>query len=257
MRKCFYVFLVSIFMLSCKVNIDNQKNDSTVYDVASDECNFDQLDEIATVDFVIDENDKSDKCDIFDNVFLDSENDYKDINNETSDQQNIETIDAYNNVEVEVVINDVAVEEVINDVAVEETELSCENFKCDEGYECVCSAFEGHDYSCECVQTVIQDPCDLVECQIGYNCENGICICVPSCEDMECGPDGCGGLCGMCDEFQNSFCNINFICDCVPQCDNKECGDGGCGLYSCGNCFNANDMFPKCCNINFECVLCD
>jgi len=58
-------------------------------------------------------------------------------------------------------------------------------------------------------------------------------VCVPDCEDMVCGPDGCGGECGQC-EGANDICK-DGECVCVPSCANKFCGDNGCG-GSCGQC---------------------
>lgn len=62
-------------------------------------------------------------------------------------------------------------------------------------------------------------------------------VCVPDCENRECGGDGCGGECGVCEgdlhcvEFKGEA-----ICEsCVPQCDGKQCGEDGCG-GQCGVC---------------------
>jgi len=59
-------------------------------------------------------------------------------------------------------------------------------------------------------------------------------ICQPNCEGKECGDDGCGGSCGECTEFPNSYCG-NVKCLCTIDCFEKECGDDGCG-GSCGQC---------------------
>jgi len=55
---------------------------------------------------------------------------------------------------------------------------------------------------------------------------------VPSCQNKDCGDDGCGGSCGQC--LPGSEC-LNFHCTCVPDCAGKQCGDNGCG-GSCGTC---------------------
>ena len=63
-----------------------------------------------------------------------------------------------------------------------------------------------------------------------------MCIdCEPLCEAKECGDDGCGGLCGECEEGLE--CTDEFICEppCEPDCEGRECGDDGCGA-SCGEC---------------------
>ena len=70
-------------------------------------------------------------------------------------------------------------------------------------------------------------------CQKNETCQNGRCMgCIPKCEHRNCGPDGCGGSCGL--------CKNNFICDeksgkcvCQPSCKGKNCGPDGCGGY-CG-----------------------
>jgi len=54
------------------------------------------------------------------------------------------------------------------------------------------------------------------------------------CYDKECGPDGCGGVCGECQDGWS--CTLDGACiECTPDCEGKECGDNGCeGL--CGSC---------------------
>jgi hypothetical protein len=56
-------------------------------------------------------------------------------------------------------------------------------------------------------------------------------ICVPTCDDVECGDDGCGGVCGECEE--GTVCASGSCC--APQCENKACGDDTCGGV-CGTC---------------------
>ncbi len=60
-------------------------------------------------------------------------------------------------------------------------------------------------------------------------------VCVPKCDDKECGPDGCGGECGKCPaaapECKAGFCTV----PCDPDCEGKECGPDGCG-GECGKC---------------------
>jgi GH18 family chitinase len=58
--------------------------------------------------------------------------------------------------------------------------------------------------------------------------------CTPDCSGLECGDDGCGGLCGTCGT--NEECNGSQQCtSCTPSCGGNECGDDGCG-GSCGTC---------------------
>jgi len=59
------------------------------------------------------------------------------------------------------------------------------------------------------------------------------CPCQASCSGKDCGSDGCGFTCGVCDA--NEECNGAGQCQCIPDCDGKECGDDGCG-GSCGAC---------------------
>lgn len=70
--------------------------------------------------------------------------------------------------------------------------------------------------------------------------------CVAQCAGRECGPDGCGGLCGSCQG--NDSC-IDGNCVCIPDCSNKVCGDNGCG-GSCGTCPDGLD----CDEVSFKCA---
>jgi len=90
--------------------------------------------------------------------------------------------------------------------------------------------------------------------------------CTPDCNDRFCGPDGCDGLCGLCDDgFACDFvtgscerfcgiecgaecgtcpgtlaCSMSGIClcgPCTPNCSGKTCGDDECGgLCGAGDC---------------------
>ena len=64
-------------------------------------------------------------------------------------------------------------------------------------------------------------------------CLQGVCACIPDCEGKECGQDGCGSTCGQCGALPMK-CQ-NGACICQPQCDGKDCGDDQCG-GSCGDC---------------------
>ncbi len=61
--------------------------------------------------------------------------------------------------------------------------------------------------------------------------------CVPNCSGgKNCGDDGCGGICGTCDEGWSchlGICKEDEVCQ--PACTGKDCGDDGCG-GSCGPC---------------------
>jgi len=64
-------------------------------------------------------------------------------------------------------------------------------------------------------------------------CVEGACVCQPQCSGIECGDDGCGGSCGEC-EAPVFLCEEG-LCVCQPNCEGVECGDDGCG-GSCGEC---------------------
>jgi hypothetical protein len=57
--------------------------------------------------------------------------------------------------------------------------------------------------------------------------------CTRSCSGKQCGDDGCGGSCGICEWPQ--VCGASYQCACKPSCSSKQCGDDGCG-GSCGSC---------------------
>lgn len=65
--------------------------------------------------------------------------------------------------------------------------------------------------------------------------------CVPQCEEKECGDDGCGDVCGTCEEGQECVAaeaeEAPSLCEtpCMPQCEGNACGDDGCG-GTCGTC---------------------
>ena len=101
-----------------------------------------------------------------------------------------------------------------------------------------------------------------VGCPEGYECKDAVCVeipvCVPSCGDKVCGPDGCEGSCGACGS--GTVCDTGACVDagcgpdvgcpegyeckdavcveipvCTPHCEGKACGPDDCG-GSCGAC---------------------
>ena len=68
------------------------------------------------------------------------------------------------------------------------------------------------------------------DCIPGASCEAGTC-CVPDCAGKHCGPDGCGGVCGECPG--GGVCSGGNCC--TPDCLGKDCGPDGCGGW-CGLC---------------------
>jgi len=90
-------------------------------------------------------------------------------------------------------------------------------------------------------------------CPYGMFCKGGVCIeyCVPDCTGKECGDDGCNGECGTCDE--NEYCAPNFTCvlkGCQPKCSERECGPDGCGGF-CGSCPDGYVCDPQ----KFVCIV--
>lgn len=75
-------------------------------------------------------------------------------------------------------------------------------------------------------------------------------VCVPDCGDNECGPDGCGGVCGTCVVDENDACTSPF-CDPSGKCKGlaKDCDDkDACTMDSCD---------PTTGDCNHEIVECD
>lgn len=74
------------------------------------------------------------------------------------------------------------------------------------------------------------------ECPPGSSCApGGLCEadCVQECAGKECGPDGCGGFCGLCSNYGE--CSPEGTCEpCQPDCEGKECGPDGCGGWCSG-----------------------
>ncbi|MFC1682544.1 hypothetical protein ACFL0X_02920, partial [Nanoarchaeota archaeon] len=146
----------------------------------------------------------------------------------------------------------------------------CENFYeskpvCDTGsgkcVECIvnsdCSTGEiCEDNVCEEVECIVNS-----DCSTGEICEDNVCEevppgCVPDCLDKNCGGDGCGGSCGICEDewkcSENGNCVYNL--NCLDTCDFL---DYGCGTHTicdvsvnCGTC--SSGYF---CNETYTCVV--
>ena len=83
---------------------------------------------------------------------------------------------------------------------------------CDDGNSCTvdgCASPGG------CTHT---NAVDGIGCPGGpqFVCQAGSCVCKPACAGKQCGPDGCGALCGM--------CKFGWLCDAVGMCQDA-CGD--------------------------------
>lgn len=89
---------------------------------------------------------------------------------------------------------------------------------------------------------------NIAPCPPGLTCIDGDCVCVPECDDKECGVDGCGGQCGVCES--DILCSGSGKCEC--NCSNTKCGSPSLGCPSCGEC-----QLPLICanDIN-DCVPC-
>ncbi len=117
----------------------------------------------------------------------------------------------------------------------------CEPLPPPDAWACAKSAFADGE-TCDCGCGAPDPDCaggakPVVGCKTAGACgADGTCpACVPSCTGLECGDDGCGGLCGTCVDPSKPACK-NGICQaCTPDCDGKDCGDDGCG-GSCGTC---------------------
>jgi sulfatase modifying factor 1 len=66
----------------------------------------------------------------------------------------------------------------------------------------------------------------------GAGCDSAEEPCVPRCDGLACGDDGCGGVCGTCEGA--ATCQAG-ACVCVPDCSGKFCADDGCG-QACFDC---------------------
>ena len=83
-------------------------------------------------------------------------------------------------------------------------------------------------------------PCEICEddrcsstCAEGEVCFLEAC-CLPDCEGLECGDDGCGGSCGVCDSEATEYCTREQRCEDIPTCGgcpgclrDRECCDAG------------------------------
>ena len=78
---------------------------------------------------------------------------------------------------------------------------------------------------------------DLVFDEIDEETDDDKCKIPPSCDDRECGRDGCGNICGFCADGVDCNYSTGQCGACVPKCASlgRTCGDDGCG-GSCGDC---------------------
>lgn len=115
------------------------------------------------------------------------------------------------------------------------------------------------------------------DCAEGLRCEAGACVaiasCVPDCSTVECGPDGCGGFCGRCDDDEGcrlgrcvtgcrgnattcpAGCNeATNTCGCASD---PDCGDGAvCVEGACAECRTLDDCGEGGLCFQGRCVAC-
>jgi hypothetical protein len=111
------------------------------------------------------------------------------------------------------------------------------------GWTCSVFAF-GSGNGCDCGCGAPDPDCAVpgafvFGCALGEVCNAaGTCgACVGSCAGKACGEDGCGGICGVCDD---GLACVDGACvdGCLPTpaaCAHAECGEDGCG-GDCGTC---------------------
>lgn len=70
-----------------------------------------------------------------------------------------------------------------------------------------------------------------VSCQLcPEGCSDGVCLgCTPDCTGRDCGFDGCGGTCGVCDSDER--CNAESRCEAVAEPTLPPTDDGGCSCH--------------------------
>ena len=99
---------------------------------------------------------------------------------------------------------------------------------------------------------------DCGVCAAGEACDAGACVpdgpCEPMCDGKVCGDNGCGGDCGTCEAGETC---IDGACapdgPCAPMCDGKVCGDDGCG-GDCGACAEGETCTDGACVPGGDCV---
>lgn len=135
-----------------------------------------------------------------------------------------------------------------------------QNNYCKIAGDCVGSGFENPQEPCwKCKPA--QAKYDWTELEDGAPCGSGkkcyqgaCCFFATNCFGKECGPDGCGGVCGTCDGPQDE-CVVDQ-CVCQPACQDKNCGSDGCG-GTCGACGQNEECGDGVCYCQGGSVACD
>jgi len=130
---------------------------------------------------------------------------------------------------------------------------ACNDFNpCTVGDVCFDGECQGEPVNCDDGSDCTEDFCDplLGECRNEPSADCGPFGCVPSCEDSECGDDGCGGICGVCAAGETcvqaddmAFCElIDVECDHAGNCDlDHACIDDECVFAAMAACATQND----------------
>ena len=137
----------------------------------------------------------------------------------------------------------------------------CGDNACDNGEDCAtCPADCGQccgNGACGADENCAICPADC-SCAAGEACdaEERACVevCEPRCDGLSCGPDGCGGSCGRCDDGTNCE-GGQCVLVCSPNCDGLSCGADGCGGV-CGLC-GAGEVCTAAGQCNDPSALCD
>jgi hypothetical protein len=123
---------------------------------------------------------------------------------------------------------------------------------CPLGLSCISGA-------CTCVPDCTRKTCggcagECGSCQGGWHCDrdpyDGDDLyhqcepCIPACDGLKCGPDGCGGTCGECTDVGPDGCVCDSPCMAL-SCLDRECGPAhcppGCFGDSAGPCASEKD----------------
>ena len=100
---------------------------------------------------------------------------------------------------------------------------------------------------------------DCGECPEGDYCAvEGQCeaACIPDCEGIECGPDGCGGNCGVCTRAAR-ICSSTGQCINQKECNEEICAEVECGWTWCGSCGGCSGCGETCVDNQCVFIACD
>ncbi len=101
---------------------------------------------------------------------------------------------------------------------------------CDDGNDCTIDTCEP---DAGCGTTFAENGAACIDEGVAKVCVDGVCVCEPDCAGKACGPDGCGGSCGSCQD--EDACTLDEACvDGLCQSTPLVCNDGnGCTDDSC------------------------